>query len=398
MQTRVARRDTIACMPAMLSDVELLRRLVAFDSTSFRSNLPMADFVCNYLDDPRAEIVRNFKDEGTKVNVGVRVPGESTANGTEGLVLSGHFDVVPATEPDWQSDPFVLQETENTFFARGVCDMKGFLALAINAAKRSLDRRLKHPLVLLLTCDEELGTVGAQHFARTWDHPFELPRRAIIGEPTTWRVARLHKGHLRMRVVFRGQSAHSGYPHLGINAIEPAGRVITALAELRRELATRRTPSSDHFPDTPYVALNLATIEGGTATNIVPDRCELHFGIRLLPESDSSEVERTVRDCIVSLGDLGDHDVEVVERSPALLTAENTVLHRTVCDLVNQRHTLGMAYVTDAGVFQRMGMECVVFGPGDIAVAHKANESLPKEQLVRGNELVDSLIRTFCDD
>ena len=204
----------------LLTDAELLAKLVAFDSTSSNSNLPIADFIRDYLDTPGVEIADNPNENGSKVNLLIRVGSPDHDDERSGLLLSGHMDVVPALEPDWQSDPFTLTETSDAYIGRGACDMKGFLAVAINAARRAVERRLRRPLVLLLTYDEELGTLGAQRFVETWDNASALPRNTVIGEPTSLRVVRMHKGHLVMRLTCHGRSAHSGYPQLGINAIE----------------------------------------------------------------------------------------------------------------------------------------------------------------------------------
>lgn len=156
----------------LLTDAELLAKLVAFDSTSAHSNLPIADFIRDYLDTPGIEIAAHPNENGSKVNLLIRVGSHDHHDERSGLLLSGHMDVVPALEPDWRSDPFTLTQTDDAYVGRGACDMKGFLAVAINAARRAVERRLRRPLVLLLTYDEELGTLGAQRFVeRGMVHP-----------------------------------------------------------------------------------------------------------------------------------------------------------------------------------------------------------------------------------
>ncbi|MBZ0113332.1 MAG: M20/M25/M40 family metallo-hydrolase, partial [Thermoanaerobaculia bacterium] len=218
-----------------LGDEELLARLVAFDTTSHRSNLELVDLVANYLDRPGVRITRHPAPAGEdqvieKANLVVEVGPATDPDTRAGLVLSGHTDVVPALEPDWLSDPFTLSEREDLLYARGSADMKGFLALATNLAAELDPQRLRAPLVLIFTYDEEVGTLGARHFRESWplaERP--LPRRAVIGEPTELKVIRVHKGHLKVQVTLTGESAHSAYPHLGINAIEPAAALIEGL-------------------------------------------------------------------------------------------------------------------------------------------------------------------------
>jgi acetylornithine deacetylase len=165
-----------------LDDKDLLSRLVAFDSTSSNSNLPIADFACEYLDRTGIAITRLPSPDGSKTNV-VAVAGPPPQEQGGGLILCGHLDVVPADEPGWHSDPYRLTERDGTWVGRGACDMKGSIALAMNILAAADVGRLSHPLVLLLTYDEELGTLGAQHFAETWPADQALPTSVLVGEP-----------------------------------------------------------------------------------------------------------------------------------------------------------------------------------------------------------------------
>jgi acetylornithine deacetylase len=383
-------------MTASLTDAELLSRLVAFDTTSIHSNLPMAEFVCDYLDGKCVEILRNFNDDKSKVNLLIRVAGRQSDPGTSGLMLSGHMDTVPAGEPEWKSDPFTLVETQDAFFGRGTCDMKGFVALAVNSLKKASGHRLQCPLAVLLTFDEEPGILGAQHFARTWRNPLPLPRNVVVGEPTELCVVRMHKGHLKMRVTLRGRSAHTAYPQLGVNAIEPAGRVITALAALRRDFEQIRSETSRYYPDTPFVTLTIAMIHGGTATNVVPDRCVVDFGLRLLPDMNAEDLAKRVRAKLETVDGLGDHGIEVTGLSAPFFTKEESEICRKLCTLVGQSETHAVSYASDAGPLQQMGLHCVLYGPGSIEVAHKPNEWLPKRDFLTARETLDRLVEMFC--
>ena len=194
----------------MLSDSALLSRLVGFDTTSRNSNLELADFLCDYVDGT-ARVTRQPSQDGEKANLILAFGPEGTDR--EGLVLSGHMDTVPAEEPGWKSDPFTLTDRGDDLVGRGSCDMKGFLAVATNVAMET--KNLKKPLVLVFTYDEEVGTLGARHLAEHWADAGALPRSAIIGEPTSMRVIRLHKGHVKMkrqRIAVGGVPAHSGLP------------------------------------------------------------------------------------------------------------------------------------------------------------------------------------------
>ena len=377
-----------------LSDATLLERLVAFDTTSRLSNLPLADFVSDYLDRPAVRVEKMRSPDGAKANLIIRA-GPEREDG-EGLTLSGHMDVVPADEPEWRSAPFTLTRAGESYVGRGAADMKGFLALAINRLARLDPARLRRPLALLLTYDEEVGTLGARQFAERRDEVPALPRDVIIGEPTSLRVVRLHKGMIRLQLAFRGRAAHSGYPHLGRNAIEPAARAIGALAALRVEMEAERPAHGEHFPEVPYAALNVGLVNGGSAVNVIPDRCTVQIGIRLLPEMKAEEMAGRVRAAVAAALPGEPFELTSLGESPAMMLDERAALHRELCGMVGQQGTESVAFATDAGWLQAVGLRCAVFGPGSIEVAHRPNEFLPIAEFERAGEILDDIIRRRC--
>jgi acetylornithine deacetylase len=382
-------------MAAHLSDADLLARLIAFDTTSRNSNLPMAGFLADYLDRPGIRIERNPSADGAKTNL-IAWVGPEPSGDRRGLVLSGHMDTVPADEAGWRSDPFTLTDEGDRWVARGSCDMKGFLAVAANLAAEADPTSLRAPLVLVFTYDEEVGTLGARRLTETFPEAQALPRSAIIGEPTSLRVARVHKGHLKIRITLHGRSAHSGYPHLGLNAIEPAGRVIEALTRLRHELQSETVPNRDLFPEVPFVPLNVGTVQGGSAINVVPDRCIVEVGVRPLPGVESADLVERIRRAAMESAAPFEPDVEVLSDSPPMLLDEASPIHRRLCALVGQDAGASVSFATDAGWLQRLGMDCAIFGPGTIEVAHKPNEHLPKSEFAAARGLLAQTIRAFC--
>jgi acetylornithine deacetylase len=376
-----------------LDDRSLLARLVGFDTTSRASNLPLADFLCDYLDRPGVRIERNSSAGGDKTNL-IIAAGPDTGD-REGLVLSGHMDVVPAEEPEWRSNPFTLTEAGDRYVGRGTADMKGFLALAANRLAGADPAALRRPLVLLLTYDEEVGTIGARWFTESYRGAARLPRSVVIGEPTELRVVRAHKGMVRFRLAFTGRAAHSGYPHLGRSAIEPAARAIVALAALRRTMEAERPPNADAFPAVPFAALNVGTVSGGSAANVIPDRCEMQLGIRVLPGMTADAMAERIRETVRS--EVGEPFVlDQVSESPAMILDVEAPIHRALCDAVHQHESHSVMFASDAGWLQRAGFECVLFGPGSIEVAHTPNESLPVDQFRRAGAVLDGLIRRSC--
>jgi acetylornithine deacetylase len=384
---------TISSAASKLGDRELLARLVGFDTRSRLSNLSLADFVSEYLQAKGVRILRNPSADGTKTNL-IVIAGPETSD-RSGLVLSGHMDVVPADEPDWRSEPFTMHETDGCYVGRGTADMKGFLALAVNRLATANPATLRHPLVLLFTYDEEAGTLGARRFTDTFAGPERLPRNIVIGEPTELRLVRAHKGMLRLNLRFTGRAAHSGYPHLGQSAIEPAGRAITALAGLRHTMEAERLPHADLFPSVPFVALNVGTVAGGVAANVIPDRCELQLGIRLLPGVTRETITNRVADSLRAAG-LEAFTLETLSESPAMMLDVGAQILGTLSQISGDGQPGSVMFASDAGWLQRAGFDCVLFGPGSIEVAHRANEFLPADQFRRAGDVLDRLIQRCC--
>jgi acetylornithine deacetylase len=199
-----------------------------------------------------------------------------------------------------------------------------------------------------------------------------------------------------MRLTFHGRSAHSGYPHLGVNAIEPAGRAIAALARLRGELETEEVPYAELFPEVPFVPLNVGTVHGGSAINVVPDRCVVEVGVRPLPGGSTEELlERIARVAREEAGAAG-LEIEKLSASPPLLLDQAAPIHRFLCSLVGQADDASVSFATDAGWLQRLGLDCAIFGPGSIEVAHKPNEWLPKDELAAARGLLERTVHHFC--
>jgi acetylornithine deacetylase len=372
---------------------ELLRRLIAIDSRSEVSNRGIADFICDYVDGPAVRIARNPSPDGTKLNiVAARGPARDDRSG---LVLSGHMDTVPFGEPDWATDPLVLDRRDDRFFGRGVCDMKGFLALAVERFAAA-PAALEHPLVLLFTYDEELGTIGARHLVETWSSAERLPRATVIGEPTSLEAVRMHKGHFKLRIVVHGRPGHSAYPASGRNAIEMAGGVIHELGRLGRELEGEAESEAALFGEVRHATINLATIAGGTALNVIPGRCVLEIGVRLLPGMTGADLSERVRRAVERAVGRDAYSLEPINESPAMATPEAAPIHGALCALAGQAGSRAVGFTTDGGWLGKVGLDCVVFGPGSIQAAHKPNEWLAVAEFERAAGILESVVERWC--
>jgi acetylornithine deacetylase len=301
--------------------------------------------------------------------------------------------VVPPGD-GWTSDPWRLTRRGDRLVGRGACDMKGFLAVATNLFSGT--GTVRRPLVLLFTYDEETGTLGARRLAETAAGGERLPRATLVGEPTRLEVVRAHKGLVEMRISVLGRSAHSGYPHLGRSAIEPAARIAVALADLGQRLSADRPARHELFPDVPYVPLNVGTIHGGTAPNVVPDRCDLVLTFRPLPGDDGVRLRRRVEEVTREAAGDAPVEIELLSESPGMETPPDSPLLAALVRETGGRQPATVSYATDAGWLQRLGLECVLFGPGDIAAAHRPDEYVRVQDLARAREVLERVTAGMC--
>lgn len=315
--------------------------------------------------------------------------------GTDGLVLSGHMDVVPTAGQPWTSDPFVLTRRGDTLVGRGSADMKGFIAATLCALERIAAKEYKRELVLIWTHDEEIGCKGSAAFVEavgTLERSF--PTAALIGEPTSFQVLRMHPGHVAVAFDVAGLAAHSSRPDLGLNAIEGAADVVALVREVARELAAE--PQDLPELERPVVAVNVARIHGGSAINIVPDSATVEVGYRPLPGQDAHAVFHRMTDRLRQL-QLDDRlKARVIRTTPAMLTPAGTPLQATLCEHSPHPHVGAATFATDGGNLSLLGMKPLVFGPGDINVAHKADEFVPVGELHRAIDVVEAVVRRHC--
>ena len=261
----------------------MLRDLVAFDTTSRNSNLPLIEFVADYLSDRGATTRLIPSADGAKANlfctIGPDIPG--------GVVLSGHSDVVPVDGQDWSTDPFTLTEANGKLYGRGSADMKGFIACTLAMTTRFAEMDLRRPLHYAFSYDEEIGCLGVGRLIDAIRSELPRPAAVIVGEPTGMQIATAHKGICAMTTTVRGREAHSSRPQDGVNAIDAAASLVSYLYRLCDELA--KTARDDRF-EPPYTTFNVGQITGGDAINIIARECLLNWEFRPIPGSDPARI------------------------------------------------------------------------------------------------------------
>ena len=313
-------------------------------------------------------------------------------SGSGGLVLEGHTDTVPYDEKRWHSDPFTLTERDNRWYGLGTCDMKGFFALAIDAARVFVGQPLQQPLIIVATADEESSMNGARALAEAGK---PKARYAVIGEPTSLRPIRMHKGIMMERLVFEGQAGHSSNPELGRNALEGMHQAMGELLALRSQWQQQyRNPNFDVQVPT----LNLGCIHGGDNPNRICGRCELHFDLRPLPGMDMDALRQAILQKVAPVASERGLKLQfepLFDGVPPFETAADAALV-AACEKLTG-HTAGsVAFATEAPWMQRLGMETLVMGPGSIDQAHQPDEFLAQSQVAPTVNILRQLVRQFC--
>lgn len=360
---------------------ELLGRLVAFDTTSYKTNIPLIRFVQDYLAGHGVESQLVPTPDGLKASLFASI-GPA---GVSGIGLSGHTDVVPVTGQHWETDPFTLVERDGLLYGRGTCDMKGFLAAVLAMVPAFKALRLQTPLHLIFSYDEEVGCTGVRPLIAEFGKTLTRPKAVIVGEPTEMSVVDAHKGPIRWSVDVTGRASHSSMPHLGVNAIAYATRLIAELLAIETEL---RSAQLDARFSPAFNTLQVTQITGGTASNITPAPCWFSWEMRRLPGFDVATVEQRVRTVAERLqaemraeAPEASIAIEVRNDVPAFIADRSGLALPLALQLVGQNETYAVSYATEAGLFQAGGAPSVVCGPGNIDQAHKPNEFLAVSEL-----------------
>lgn len=316
----------------------------------------------------------------------------STGSGPEGLILAGHTDTVPYDEGGWNQDPFTLTESEGRYYGLGVCDMKSFFALIMEAIDGLDLTTLKQPLTIIATADEETSMCGAKALQELSRH---LGRHVVIGEPTSLKPVRMHKGMTTKSLRINGHSGHSSDPALGNNALEGMHRAIGEILKWRSELQ-QRYQNPLFAVDVP--TLNLGHIHGGDNPNRICAACELYFDLRPLPGMSLPDLHTELQqrlDLLFDKSGLRFTLESLFEGIPAMETADTAAIVQATETLTGYQSE-SVAFGTEGPYFNAMGMETVILGPGDIAQAHQPNEYLDIDRIQPAIDLIRQLIKRFC--
>jgi acetylornithine deacetylase len=377
--------------------LEILSRLVAFDTTSRGSNLPLIQYVESELAKLGVAGRRVPNADGAKTNLfatlGPAVEG--------GVVLSGHTDVVPVDGQPWTSDPFVLTRRGERLFGRGTCDMKGFLALALAAAPELAKAPLARPAHLAFSYDEEIGCLGAPSMIEAIARELPRPSAVIVGEPTSMEAVRGHKGIAAFKVTVNGREAHSSLTHLGVSAVMHAVELMHSLTQLSAQLERDADPTS---PFTPKGAtLTIGQVNGGTALNILARECVFWFDLRTPPGVDPmavlkpffAQVEALEATLKAKAPEAGAR-IDIRSQTPPLAPEIDGPAEQLARLLAGDNGPgRVVSYAAEAGQFQGAGFSTVICGPGSIDQAHQPDEYVDIAQMERGAQFMGRLVEAL---
>ena len=370
-------------MTTLDKTISVLTDLIEYPSISSESNLD----IINYLSD-------KIKSLGGKIDI-IKTSDNKQANifatiGPEidgGIVLSGHTDVVPAKELNWNSDPFKLTRKDDLLYGRGSCDMKGFIASTIVAAEILKNKNLNYPVHFSYTYDEEVGCFGARHLIKELKKYKYKPSIVIIGEPTNMEIIEAHKGDCEYTTCFHGIEGHASNPEKGLSAIQYGSLFTNKLFEIGNELK-RRAPSDSPF-NPPWTTVQVGKIEGGVAHNVIAGQCSIDWEMRPINEEDKNFVKNNLlKYCqnkllpeMQSKFAEAKIETEIIGEIPGLIPQKDNQARVIMQDLLQSNSTGVISFGTEAGIFQEMNMDVVVCGPGSIDQAHKANEFVSISEL-----------------
>ncbi|MDU8929960.1 acetylornithine deacetylase [Alisedimentitalea sp. MJ-SS2] len=370
-------------MTALNQTRVLLAELIAYPTISTDSNLTMIEHLAGLLEDSGARVEVMASPCGTKANLfatlGPDAPG--------GIVLSGHSDVVPVADQNWTSDPFEMIERDGRWYGRGSCDMKGFIAAVVAMVPSFAAQVNDRPLHFAFTHDEETGCIGAGHLAAELQARGIKPGVAIIGEPTSMRIIEGHKGCYEYTTRFQGLEGHGSSPETGVSAVEYAVRYVGKLLELKDRLRVLAPDSSKFEP--PWTTVNVGALQGGVAHNVIASKAAVEWEMRPVQESDADLVKSTLRtycDEVLLPQMRAVHpeasiETEVIGEVAGLIPTDENEARRIVAELTGANGADLVPFGTEAGIFQGLGMDVVVCGPGSIEQAHKADEYVEIDQM-----------------
>jgi len=370
---------------AYKNSIKILSDLISFKTISGEDNNLLINYCDEILKKIGATSFKTFDNKKKRVNLFATLKAKNP-NGKKPIILSGHTDVVPVSK-SWSTDPFKASIKDDKLYGRGACDMKGFIACTLAYAPEYSKANLDRDIHFSFTFDEETACQGAPILIK------ELIKRGIkdgiciVGEPTSMKIINAHKGYYEYNTQFKGLAGHSSAPHKGVNAIEYAIRYINKLIEIR-EILKSRAPKNSTF-DPLYTTLQIGIISGGTARNVIADKCNVEWDLRPVVKEDgvfvNSEIDKFAKETLipemVKIYPKSFIKKEIIGEIIGFDKEENSQACELISSLTGDNSRGVVSFGTEAGLFQEIGISAVVCGPGSIEQAHKVDEYIKLDEL-----------------
>ncbi|TYP99173.1 acetylornithine deacetylase [Tenacibaculum adriaticum] len=373
---------------------EILAKLVSFNILSKESNLPIIDWISDYIKSYGIDTVYVYSKDKTQASLHCRI-GPSVDGG---IILSGHTDVVPVKGQPWNTNPFELVEKDKKLYGRGACDMKGFLACFLSVLPKMVATDLKKPIYFAFSYDEEIGCISAPELvAHIKNYYSEKPKYAIIGEPSMMQPIIGQKGILDILTEINGSEGHSSGINKEVSAIHESARLVMWLENKMKILANSTT--NQHFSP-PHSTIHVGKFNGGIATNVVANKVILEWEIRSIPQNETTTILSEFEDYCRELEREKQQlfptfkikSTKLHPPVPCLETSKNASIVDFIFDVNGSSNVSYVSYATEAGQFAEAGLESIICGPGSITQAHRANEYISIEQLNLGVEMIDKIV------
>jgi acetylornithine deacetylase len=378
--------------------IEMLAKLVAFDTTSRNSNLPLIEAITAHLEQHGVPYRLSHDETGTKANIHA-VIGQP---GPGGLALSGHVDTVPVDGQSWTSDPFTLRAEGGRLYGRGTADMKGFVAACLAAIPDLQAARLARPVHLFISYDEEISCNGARRLIEDIAESGWKPDLCLVGEPSLLQPITGHKGRLAMRVTARGRAGHSSNPAAGVNAIAAIAEAVTWVTRDAQHFAATGPFVPGYDP--PHTTCHVGVIGGGSAINIIPDTAWFEMEWRTVPGDDffreadrlRAHVAEAIEPAMKAVDPAAGFTFEVLNWIPGLALDEAHPLADLVRQTTGANGAGRVSYGTEAGLYDSAGIPTIVCGPGNIAQAHQGDEWIAASELAACDRFIRRMAERAC--
>ena len=377
-----------------IDTIEILNNLISYPTVSRDANINLIDYIAELISCENVSPIIIKNKEKSKANLFASIGPKNS----EGVMLSGHTDVVPIDGQDWTKPPFECTYENGLYYGRGTADMKGFVACAVNAFVKAKQLKLTNPLYLALSYDEEIGCLGVRSLINMMEDLKYKPSMCIVGEPTSMSIATGHKGKTALRAECIGVEAHSALAPTGTNAIHLACDLINEIRIMQKEIAEKGFKDDDY--DIAYTTLHVGKISGGIVLNIVPNHTSVDFEIRNLVQDDPSIIIEKLKVKIALIlkaarktAPSADIKITITNEYPGLNTDINSEIVSFISSLTGSNNTIKVAFGTEGGLFSsKLSIPTIVCGPGSMNQGHKPDEFVSEEQLINCDRMLETLI------